>query len=450
MQEQQIKAHSYWHIAGLLSLGYAVSFLDRALVGVAGSPIKQDLNLSDSQFGALHGMAFVALYCLCGVPLGWLADRVDRRRMIAIGLIFWSIMTALCGLATSYSVFFAARIGVGLGEACLLPAGMSLLGSVMPPRKMAQAVALFLMGATAGNAMALLGGGQMLNLLGTWVVNLPLVGILPPWRVLFLLASIPGLITAALFLRLSEPDRIATPSEASTGYAFSEFCAALAHLRQHAKAYTLLTLATACSVTLAQAQAAWLPQLYVRRFGLSPGDSATNIGIMFILSAPIGQWVGGQLIDRLRNRGIAHAPHLLLAGCAVLCLLPAVVFCTASQLRVSEAAYTLFNFLVFCATPAGLTGWQCLTPQRYRGVLIALLVSCVTLIGVGFGPYLVGLLTDHVLHDEQALGLALLIVILGASVMGCIVALMGRWSFVQSILPISGSEAGATDQPTAS
>lgn len=449
MQEQQIKPHGYWHIAGLLSLGYAVSFLDRALVGVAGSPIKHDLGLSDSQFGALHGMAFVTLYCLCGVPLGWLADRVDRRRMIATGLVFWSVMTALCGLATSYSGFFAARIGVGLGEACLLPAGMSLLGSVMPPRKMAQAVALFLMGATAGNALALLGGGQILNLLDAWTVSLPFVGVLPPWRLLFLLAAIPGLITALLFLRLRGPDRTATLNGSSLSDSFGEFRAALTHLRANAKAYTLLTAATACSVTLAQAQSAWLPQLYVRRFGLSTGDSALIIGFMFLISAPIGQWFGGRLIDRLRARGVHHAPHLVLAGCAILCIFPAVIFCTAQQLWISESAYTLFNFLVFCATPAGLTGWQCLTPQRFRGVLIALLVSVVTLIGVGFGPYLVGLLTDHVFHDEQALGLALLIIILSAGIMGSVFALTGRRSFAQTVLPLSSHQAGAADQPTA-
>ena len=92
-----------WHILSLLYLSYVVCFLDRVLVGVAGAPIKHDLGLSDSQFGLLHGMAFVVLYCLCGIPLGWLADRTDRRAMIAMGLLFWSVMTWAFGIPNSPS-----------------------------------------------------------------------------------------------------------------------------------------------------------------------------------------------------------------------------------------------------------------------------------------------------------------------------------------------------------
>jgi uncharacterized membrane protein len=111
------------------------------------------------------------------------------------------------------------------------------------------------------------------------------------------------------------------------------------------------------------------------------------------------------------------------ALCSALCLPTAVVFCTADSIRISEIAYTIFNFLVFAATPAGLTGWQLLTPERYRGILIASLVSIVTLLGVGLGPAVVGLLTVHVFHDERSLGQSLLTFILAAGISGCILAL---------------------------
>ena len=113
-----------WAVVLLLSGACAVAFVDRALVAVAGAPIKHDLGLSDTQYGLLQGIAFVILFAVARVPLGVLADRLYRRAMTAIGLAFWSAMTAVCGLAGSFGLFFWARVGVGvgLGEACLLPA----------------------------------------------------------------------------------------------------------------------------------------------------------------------------------------------------------------------------------------------------------------------------------------------------------------------------------------
>ncbi len=399
-----------------------MSFVDRALVAVAGAPIKHDLHLSDSQFGALQGLAFVALYCLCGIPLGWLADRVSRRNLIAAGLLFWTAMTAVCGLAHSVGVFALGRIGVGLGEACLVPAGMSLLADVVPARRMAGAVAVFLLGSTAGNVVALLLGGQLLTLLTP-------IGGVAPWRALFLLACAPGVLMAALMMTIREPARLGVP-EAS----WRELKGALAHLRANARAYGFLTAATACSVTLAQAQAAWIPQFYGRRFGLAPGHSAVLVGWLFLISAPLGQGVGGFVIDRFRARGVAAPSNLILALFCMACLPAAVLFCTATDLRYAAAGYAVFNALVFAATPAGLSGWQALTPSCYRGLTIALLVSAVTLVGVGLGPALVGVLTDQVFHDEKALGSSLLVVILAAGAGGASFALIGRRAFARSAM----------------
>jgi MFS family permease len=413
------------YITALLCGSYAVAFIDRALVGVAGAPIKHDLGLSDTQFGLLHGMAFVALYCLCGIPLGWLADRADRRRMIAAGLLFWTVMTALCGLSGSFAMFVVARVGVGLGEACLVPAGMSLLASVVAKDKMARAVAIFLMGAALGNALALLGGGYLLNRLGAvGAMTLPLIGEIAPWQALFLLACPPGVILAALMLGLREPARIAaadTPPQKPA----HDIKAALAHISAHRQAYGFLTAATACNIVLAQAQAAWMPLFYVRHFGLTPGDSAIAIGLMFVLSAPLGQWTGGVLIDRLQARGVSAPSNIVQAGCALLAMPAAAAFCLSDRLLPSQAAYVVFNFLVFAATPAGLTGWQLLTPARYSGMTTALLVSVVTLIGVGLGPAAVGWLTDHVFRDEMLLRQSLLSVIVAAGATGSLLGLAG-------------------------
>jgi MFS family permease len=416
----------YRSILALLFLSYVVAFVDRGLVSVAAAPIKHDLGLSDTQFGLLSGTAFVALYCVCGIPLGWLADRTDRRAVIAIGLLVWSAMTAACAAAGSFGAFFLARIGVGLGEACLVPAAISLLGSVTPLRQMGRAVAIFLMGAAVGNVFALLAGGRILEGIGS--ATIPGLGQIAPWRLLFLLGALPGFALAGLVMGIREPARAA--SFAGPRRAFQ---AASALLLDNRKAFLPLTIATACIIVLSQAQAAWVPLFYTRAFGLTPGEAAQTVGLMFLLSAPAGQWLGGSLIDHLRLRGVAAAPHLLQAGCSILCIPPAILFCMAKQLSVSEAGYTVFNLLVFAATPAGMTGWQLLTPERYRGLIVALLLAVVTLIGVGVGPVVVGALSDHLLGHEQSLGISLLSVIVGAGIGGLFAALSGRRAFAQAL-----------------
>ena len=421
-----VRSASHRYIAGLLLCGYAVAFTDRGLVGVASAPITHDLALSDTQYGLLNGPAFVALFCLCAVPLGWLADRIQRGKLIAAGMLFWSLMTAGCALGHSFAAILLTRVGVGLGEACLLPAGVSLLVSVTPPQYLARSIAVFLVGATLGNAIALLAGGEILTAIGTNLHSLAGFGPTTPWRVLFLLASVPGIILAPLFATLREPPRSHT---SGLGRPLESLRDALSLLGEKRAAYGFLTASTACIVLLAQTQAAWVPLFYVRAFGLTPGESAMTVGLLFLVSAPAGQWLGGVLIDHLHSRGSAAAPHIAQAACSILCIPAAWVFCTASQIGCSEAAYATFNLLVFAATPAGLTGWQALTPERSRGLVIALLVATVTLIGVGLGPVIVGFLNDRVLKDEGALGVSLLVVDLGAALAAITAAVPGALAF---------------------
>jgi len=415
---------SPWFVAGMLGCCYAVAFIDRALVNVAAAPIKQDIGLSDTQFGLVSGTAFVVPYVLCGIPFGWLADRTDRRAIIALAIMVWTVMTAACGLAASSRGFFAARIGVGLGEAALVPAGMSLLGSSVPASRMARSIAIFLMGSAIGNAVALLAGGYLLTKMVP--TTLPGLGTLAPWQALFLAVCPAGVVAAGLVLALREPVR----AHDANG---SDMRAAIRHIGAHRSAYGFLVGATCCTVMLSQGQAAWLPLFYMRHFGLQAGPSAMLVGIMYVLSVPTGQFAGGVLTDGLRARGVRWAPNAAIALCGTLAIPPAVIFCITDRLWVSEAGYVVFSFLVSATTPNGLLGVQLLTPRLYQGFTSALLVSIVSLVGVGIGPAAVGLLNDRLFHDEQALGLSLLIVIVTAGLLGPMLAMMGRQSFSGSV-----------------
>lgn len=416
------------YVPWLLFCSYVAAFIDRGLVSVAAAPIKHDLHLSDAQLGLLNGTAFVTLYCVCGIPLGWLADRGDRRAIIAIGLLFWSAMTAACAVADSLGGFFLARAGVGLGEACLIPAGISLLGSLTPRPQLGRSIAVFLMGATVGNSIALLGGGWLLHHLGAAAQGIPGVGRIAPWRALFLLAALPGMVVAVLVARIREPARI---SSVVSPWSTLKTAASLLYVNR--SAYIPVTISTACFIVLSQTQAAWVPLFYARAFRLEPGEAAMIVGLIFLITAPAGQWLGGLLMDHLRARGVAAAPHFVQATCAIACIPAAVIFCTSTQIGASEAAYTVFNLLVFAATPSGLTAWQLLTPQRSQGLVVALLVAFVTLIGVGAGPVVVGALTDRLFVDETGLGASLLSVIVVAGIAGCLAALYGRRAFSRSV-----------------
>ncbi len=427
MQTQPSGASS-WYAALYLGCGYAVAFIDRGILGVVAAPIQHALHLTDSQFGLLHGIAFILLFCLAGIPLGWLADRWSRRAIIAIGMLVWTVMTAACGLASHILPFFLARIGVGLGEACLLPAGASLLALLLPRQHMARASAIFLIGATSGNAIALLGGGYLLSQLSKSApLHLPLVGALDPWQMLFLLAALPGLVAAPLAMTLPKLPRDDTPRPF-----WPHLRTALAHIARHGRAYGCLAGATACSNVLTQTQGAWVPLFYMRQFGLPPGQAAMLVGGMYLLSAPAGQFAGGYLTDRLQARNLPGSQNLSLAAGLILSVAPAALFCSATSLPLSMAGYVLFNFIAFATTPNGLAGVQIITPAPLRGLITALLVSFVSLVGIGLGPALVGLLSDRLFHGASHLGSAMLLVLSLAGLAGPVLALTGRLAFARA------------------
>ena len=411
----------------LLSLSYAVASMDRAIVPVAGAPIKHDLGLSDTEFGLLHGLSFVALYVLCGIPIGRLAGSIGPRRIIGCSLLSFSFMTIACGLAASAGSFFVARFGVGLGEAGLVPASVTLISMTMPRRWIGRSIAIFLTGSTIGSVVALIGGGYLLTTLGA-SFNSRFFGVaIASWRVLFLFAGVQGFLFGLLILSRKGPTPMPQPGEEP-----ASFGAALRHLRQHASGYGWITAATACSLTLTQAVSAWMPMLYVRQYHLAPGDAALKLGVMLLVAAPAGQFAGGIVLDRMRRSNQLAANNLLLTTCCLACIIPAWIFCTSNDLRISELFYTLFSFVTFAATPAGMAGWQSLAPARLRALIVAILLAIVTLIGVGLGPLMVGVLTDRAFGDTHGLGYALITLISVSGICGAAAAWTGREAFTRA------------------
>jgi MFS family permease len=197
-----------WYVVIVLMVIYTLSFIDRQILAFLVGPIRADLQISDTAIGLLGGFAFAIFYTLLGLPMGWLADRKSRRGLIAIGLVFWSLMTALCSLARSFGTLFAARIGVGVGEATLTPAAFSLIADYFPREKLARALSVYSMGILIGSGLAFIVGGAVVQAMnGMPALQVPVLGTMAPWRLTFLIVGLPGLAIALLLLTVREPVR---------------------------------------------------------------------------------------------------------------------------------------------------------------------------------------------------------------------------------------------------
>lgn len=148
-----------WGIVAALFVAYIFSFIDRMIIGLLVKPIKADMGLSDTQISLLQGMAFALFFTLAGLPIGRLIDRAPRMRVVAAGIALWSVMTALCGAVTSYGQFFAARMGVGVGEAVLSPAAYSIISDSFPRRRLGVAMGVYGLGSAIGAGLAFMIGG---------------------------------------------------------------------------------------------------------------------------------------------------------------------------------------------------------------------------------------------------------------------------------------------------
>lgn len=398
-----------WYVVSLLSLAHLVSFLDRFVLSVVLTPLRIDFPLGDTQLGLLHGTGFVVLYGVAALPLGRLADVTHRRNLIIFGLLSWSLCTIGFGFAHSVTGLFAARIGVGLGEACLVPAGMSLVVAYVERDRLGRGVALFTLGASLGAGTALLMGGTLL----AWLQarhGLAIRGItLSPWRALFALSGLPGVALAvAMLLTVREPARRAAATQRPRlRDVLSFFVARRFALLGHICAGALLILA-------GQSVLAWAPTFYVRAFHLPPTEAAQSVGLVALLVTPLGVLGGGALYDWIRERGIPFGSARIIALTAVGTAVPAAIFLIAGAALTSLVALGMTILLLSVATPCLLTALQLMAPERFRGASTALFLMMTTLIGVGLGPFLTGLFSERIFTAPDGIRLALLTVIFAA------------------------------------
>jgi MFS family permease len=404
-----------WWMVTVLLMFYVISILDRLVINMLVIPIQKDLGLSDFEISLLMGPAFAICFGLCGYPLGWMTDRFSRRGVIFGGIVFWSAATVMTGLAKTFPILFAARMGVGAGEAGLQPAAYSLIADKFPKERMTTALSIFGMGPKVGTAFAFAVGG--------WVIAysaaheglvLPLVGEVNSWRLAMLMIGAPGILLALLAFTFKEPAR-KNHVKPATGNVN-----VFAYMGQNKPLFISLLLGFAFAAVAAASLVSWVPTYITREFGWSPKEYAPVMTIVNVISAS-SILFKGVIIDWLYKRGVRDA-HVRFYTWLLAVTPPLAIgaFCMTNPYwfmgMYAVVDVVLVSFLLYIAATI-----QLLMPNNMRGQTTAIFMLVTATIAAGIAPTIVASLTDFVFADQQALGKSLMIVTTTASIIAFVV-----------------------------
>ncbi|MDE0130077.1 MAG: MFS transporter [Gammaproteobacteria bacterium] len=394
-----------WYVVILLMVLYLCSFLDRNIITLLVEPLKRDLDLSDVEIGMLYGLAFAAFYTTLGLFAAGIADLWNRPAVIAVGVVLWSLATAACGLASNYAQLFVARMLVGVGQAALSPAAYSLIADYFPPKARLRATATYAAGLYLGIGLATLTGGLVINwVAGGGSAELPVLGSLKGWQVVFIVVGLPGVLLGVLTLAsVRETARFGEAPEA--GVSARSFVRFLGGPQR--TLYLTHFLGFSCQVTYSYSFGAWTPSFLIREFGWTQAQTGLGLGSVTLVTAPLGVYLGSVAAQRLRRRWPRDAEIRVAFAIALIALPFAVAFPFASTATLALALIGVTQCLIsmpFGISPVALNE---VTPNRFRARIIAVYLFCVNLLGLSLGPVGVALLTERVFGSPDRLPLAL-------------------------------------------
>lgn len=398
-----------WYGVGVLMVAYTVSFIDRYVIALLIQPIKQDLALTDTQIGLLSGLAFAIFYTTLGIPIGRLADRFDRRRIISIGIFAWSLMTAACGLAHGFWQLFAARVGVGVGEAALSPAAFSLIADSFSADRLGRALSVYSVGAYLGSGLAFVIGGAVIQFVThTPAVSLPMIGTVSAWQLTFIYVGAPGLLVSLWIFTIAEPGRRNKGGAgASDGIPVSQV---IQFIATSWRAYGAHFLGFSLLALVFNAVVIWSPAFLGRVHGLSSSTAGYSLGLIIAVFGSSGIVAGGWLADELGNRGYTDAT-MRTGIIAAVGLTPFVILLPyMPNASLTLMLYAPLMFLSSFGFGAAAAALQLITPNEMRGQISAIYLFMINLIGIGLGPFLTGWVTDALFADEAAVGFSIALV----------------------------------------
>lgn len=424
----------------ILILMNVIAYLDRSILSLAAPAMREDLGLTNVQLSILMGLGFVMFFVILGVPLGWLVDRMSRRLLVFIGITFWSIAASCTGLARTFTTLLIARFSVGAGEAVLHPAAYSMLADGSPPKSFASHSAAYGGSSGLGGAVSAVAGGLLLGMATTHgPVTLPIIGTLQPWQVVLILTGLPGLFLAPIMFLVPEPKRRDRFQKAD-GKA-PKLRDLLAYVLARWRFYGATIGGISISYMMASTFGPWIPMHMVERFHWKIEHVGLVMGVTQLLSFG-GALAAGWFVDRLKRGGLRGA-ELIFSGATM-------AWCGA-MFGLAFLAGDLNTFLILLVlgnlpvASVGLTiaAVQQMTPNEFRGQIIAFHILMGNLIGFGLGPLCPALLTDFVFRSDSALGLSVAIVTLITGPLAAMLLWLG-------VGPMRNREHGLRDaQPAA-
>ena len=362
----------------MLVLVYTFNFIDRQIIGILAVPIKADLNLSDAQLGMMGGLAFALFYTGLGIPVAMLADRSDRSWIMTTALVLWSAMTALCGTVQNFWQLFAARLGVGVGEAGGVAPAYSLISDMYPARERARGLGIYSFGIPIGSATGIVFGG----LIATWI----------DWRFAFFIVGLAGIMIAPLFkLTVRDPGHGVYDGEAAK--ASKPGLGEVLSLLLRKPAFWLISVAAACSSMMGYGLFFWLPSYLVRSFDVSILEASLYYGSILLVGGIAGIWLGGVLGDRLG--AASRSAYALIPAVAFVVTIPFYIFgLLAGNLNMAIALLLVPTALGMVWLGPILSTIQHLVPSNMRATASAIFLFINNLIGIGLGTLAIGWLSD--------------------------------------------------------
>lgn len=381
-----------FYVLALLTVVFIINFADRQVLSVLIEPIKRELQLSDTQLGLLSGLAFALFYITAGVPVARLADLRSRRKLIAVCMIVWSSMTALCGVAASFTQLLLARIGVAIGEAGCVAPSHSLLSDYYRPADRPTALSIYSAGASVGIFLGLLGGGWLAELYG--------------WRAALVIIGLPGIAVAlVLLLTLREPVRgMSLPEQiAPATQAPARFWSDLGLLSRR-RTLLFIALAGGLQSMVTYGFANWLPAFFMRVHAMSPSHAGASLAVINGLVAGLGAILAGSITARLargERRWLLWVPTVATVISTPLYAFSVLAPSAAASLMLLVPA--AFMSMMYVGPALAATHGVAGVSLRATGVALVLFMS--NLLGIGGGALVVGMVSDAFIAAEPTVSL---------------------------------------------
>ena len=402
-------AGASWYTTIMLSFLYWLSLLDRYIITLLIDPIKRDMGITDVQFGILNGLAFAGTFTIFGFLFGALADRLNRRWVIYIGVSIWSIATMLCGIVHSFSQLLLARVGVGAGEAALNPCATSIISDLFPREKLTRAMAVYALGSTVGSGTALVVGGAIVDAAANWGdTQWPLIGPIRYWQMVFMIIGVPGSLLALIVFSISEPVRRGSQVARAAGSTWwSTYRDLFRFMRTQPRLFIFHYVGFTLATLVITGNATWFPVHMTRAFGWSASRIGLVLGVTLTGAGIASKLICGWCVDAMYARGYRDAQLRWFASCLGIGMPIGLVATTSDNPYIFLSGVGFFMLCLSSMPACALTALNLVTPNELRGSGVAMWTTVTGIVGGGMGTLIIAALSQHAFNGPHSIGLGM-------------------------------------------